>query len=114
MNGATRPSASTAASAKPSTAAARRFGSMAESNSGEPGQADIGFPAADVQRQREFRGAEVPEVIINEASRGAGGARFAEHRIDRRQPLPRHSVDERDLGMIENRRGEMHAVLRMF
>ena len=34
--------------------------------SGEPGQADIGFPAADTQRQRQLRRAEVPEVIIGQ------------------------------------------------
>ena len=32
----------------------------------------------------------------------------AEDRIDRRQALPRHRVDDRDLGMIEDRIGEMN------
>jgi hypothetical protein len=34
--------------------------------SGEPGQADIGFPAACPERQRKLGRAEVPEIIIGE------------------------------------------------
>ena len=78
--------------------------------SGEPGQADIGFPAADMQRQRQLRRAEVPEVIIGQPpGRTHGTERGAEHRIDRRQALPRHRVDDGDLGVIEYRVRKMHA-----
>ena len=49
----------------------------------------------------------MPEIIIKESAMRAGGAK---NRIDRRQALPRHGVDDRDLGMIENRVGEVNRV----
>ena len=78
---------------------------------GEPGQSDIGFPAGCADRQRQLGGAEMPEIIVGEVARRA---EFAEHRVDRRQAEPRHRIDNRDLGMIEDRIGELHGVAGKF
>ena len=72
---------------------------------GKPGQSDIGFPATCAERQRQLGGAEMPEIIVGEVARRA---EFAEHRIDRRQAEPGHRIDDRDLGMIEDRIRKLH------
>ena len=41
-------------------------------------------------------------------------AEFAEHRVDRRQAEPGHRIDDRDLGMIEDRIGKLHGVAGKF
>jgi hypothetical protein len=53
----------------------------------------------------------MPEVVISKPSGGAGRA---EYRIDRRQALPRHRIDDGDFCMIEDRRGKVHAPLGIF
>ncbi len=53
----------------------------------------------------------MPEIIVGEVTRRA---EFAEHRVDRRQAEPGHRIDDRDLGMIEDRIGELHGVAGKF
>ena len=71
---------------------------------GEPRQCDIGFPAGRPQRQRDLGGGKVPQIVVDQPARPAVGA---ENRVHRRQPGSRHRIDDRDLGMIENRIGEV-------
>src|SRR4029077_10540862 len=74
--------------------------------SGKPSEPDVRFPGADVKRQSELRGTEVPEIVVHEPSGSAG---FTEDGIDRRQALPRHRIDDCDFRMIENRIGKIYA-----
>ena len=57
--------------------------------------------------QRQFGRAEMPEIIVGEPCRPAGSA---EERIGRRHAEPRHLVDHRDLGVIEDRRRQHDAI----
>ena len=78
---------------------------------GKPGQADVGFPAGRAGDQRNLGCAEMPEIVVGEAARRT---EFAKYRIDRRHAEPRHRVDDRDLGMIEDRVRELHRVAVIF
>ena len=53
----------------------------------------------------------MPEVVVDEPIRRAD---LTEHRIDRRQAEPRHRVDERGLGVVEHRIGELHRIAGKF
>ena len=70
---------------------------------GEPRHRDIGFPAARSREERELGGAEMPEVVVGQSRRRL--ADRAEERVARRQSQPRHLVDQRDLGVVEDRGG---------
>ena len=62
-----------------------------------------------MQSQRKLSGAVMPKIVVEEL---AVAAASAIDRIDRRQPLSHHRVDDCDLGVIENRIGEINQVAR--
>ncbi len=79
------------------------------SEGGKPGQPGIGLPAAAPEEPRDLRRAEMPEIVIGERPPPIG-----EERIARRQAEPRHVVDQRDLGVIENGIGEKGRIAGKF